>query len=73
MRVSGEEEIMKLAIELSEAQRERLTLIAGRLNVPIEALAEAAIRELISKSEAEFVSVAARLLVKNQELYERLG
>jgi len=64
---------MKLAIDLSETQQQRLQAIASRLNVPVEALAEAAIRELASQPEAEFDAVARRLLAKNQELYERLG
>ena len=64
---------MKLAIELSEAQEQRLSEIAGRLKVPAESLAEAAVRELVAQSESDFDRVAARLLEKNQELYERLG
>ena len=42
---------MKLAIELSEAQEKRLAEIAGRLNVPAESLAEAAVRELVAQPE----------------------
>lgn len=63
---------MKLAIELSEAQEQRLAEIAARLGVPAEALAEAAVRELVDRSSAEFGKVADRLLMKNRELYERL-
>ena len=63
---------MKLAIELSETQEQRLAEIAGRLNVPAESLAEAAVRELVAQSESDFDRVATRLLDKNQELYERL-
>ena len=63
---------MKLAIELSETQEQRLSEIAGRLNVPAESLAEAAVRELVAQSESDFDRVATRLLEKNQELYERL-
>jgi predicted transcriptional regulator len=63
---------MKLAIELSEAQERRLTEIAGRLNIPPQELAEAAIRELVSQPDAQFGHVALRLIEKNQELYERL-
>lgn len=63
---------MKLAIELSEAQEKRLTEIAARLNVPVESLAQAAVRELVDQSEGEFDQVATRLLAKNRELYERL-
>lgn len=63
---------MKLAIQLSEAQERRLAEIAGRLNIPAESLAEAAVRELVDQSEGEFDDVAKRLLQKNRELYERL-
>ena len=63
---------MKLAIELSEAQERRLAEIAARLGVPAESLAEAAVRELVDQSSAEFDEVAQRLLAKNRELYERL-
>jgi predicted transcriptional regulator len=63
---------MKIAIELSETQERRLAEIAGRLNVPAETLAEAAVRELVSQSEADFDQVASRLIEKNRELYERL-
>ena len=63
---------MKIAIELSETQERRLAEIAGRLNVPAETLAEAAVRELVSQSESDFDQVASRLIEKNRELYERL-
>lgn len=63
---------MKLAIELSREQEEQLARIASRLNVPIERLAQAAVRELIAEPEAEFERVAELVLKKNQELYERL-
>jgi len=63
---------MKIAIELTEAQEQRLTEIAGRLRVPAESLAVAAIRELVSQPEADFDRVAQRLISKNRELYERL-
>jgi predicted transcriptional regulator len=64
--------MMKLAIELSKEQEARLSQIATRLNVPIERLAQAAVRELLAEPEAEFERIAARVLEKNQELYERL-
>ena len=62
-----------MKLELSEAQERRLAEIAGRLKVPAESLAEAAVRELIAQPEADFERVATRLLEKNQELYERLA
>ena len=64
---------MKLAIELSEAQEQRLAQIAARLGVPAESLAEAAVRELVDQASGEFDEVADRLMAKNRELYERLS
>jgi hypothetical protein len=63
---------MKLAIELSESQEQRLGEIAARLGVPAESLAQAAVRELVDQSSSEFDQVAERILAKNRELYERL-
>lgn len=63
---------MKLAIELSEEQQQRLSEIAARLNVPAASLAEAAVRELVDQTSDDFRSVADRVLSKNRELYERL-
>lgn len=63
---------MKLVIELSEVQEKRLAEIATRLGVSAESLAEAAVRELVDQSSAQFDEVADRLLAKNRELYERL-
>ncbi len=64
---------MKLAIELSETQRQQLAEIAQRLGIPAESLAEAAVRDLVGQPREDFDRVAKRLLEKNQELYERLG
>ena len=63
---------MKLAIKLTEAQERELADLASRLNIPVESLAEAAVRDLLSSSEGDFEEVADQLLEKNRELYERL-
>jgi hypothetical protein len=63
---------MTLAIKLTDAQERQLADLASRLNIPLESLAEAAVRDLLSSSEGEFEEVADRLLEKNRELYERL-
>jgi len=70
---AGEEEDMSIAIELSEDQQARLKAIADRLGVPVSSLAEAAIRELIARPEADFEQISARILKKNRDLYERLA
>lgn len=62
---------MKLAIELSEVQEQRLAEMAARMGVPAESLAEAAVRDLLDRTSAEFDEVADRPLAKNRELYEQ--
>jgi len=63
---------MKLSIQLTEAQEQRLNEIASRLNVPAQSLAKAALRDLIERPDSDFDQVATRLIEKNRELYERL-
>lgn len=63
---------MTLAIKLTDAQERELADLASRLNIPLEALAEAAVRDLLSSTQGDFEEVADRLLEKNRELYERL-
>jgi hypothetical protein len=64
---------MKLAIELSPEQEKQLTEAALRLNIPVEALAAAAVRDLVAFPASEFEAAADELLKKNRELYERLS
>lgn len=64
---------MKLAFELPPAQAEQLQQEARRLGVPVDDLARALMSDLLSAPDAEFASVAGRVLVKNEELYRRLA
>jgi predicted transcriptional regulator len=64
---------MALAIELSEEQSRVLAEAARQLNVPKEALAAAAIRDLLSRPSADFEAAASNVLAKNAELYRRLA
>ena len=64
---------MKLTIELSPAQTERLRQEAGRLGLAPEELACAAIADLLATPDAEFKRAADRVLRKNEELYRRLA
>ena len=64
---------MKLAIELSDQQGERLREEAERLGIEPEQLALAAVVDLISAEGSEFDSAAQRVLEKNKELYRRLA
>lgn len=64
---------MKIAIELSPVQSERLQTIAASLGVNAEELAQAAVTDLVSVGSDDFESAASRVLRKNRELYQRLA
>lgn len=64
---------MKLSVELSAAQGERLRLEAERLGLTPEALARAAISDLLASMGDDFKAAAERVLKKNEELYRRLA
>jgi hypothetical protein len=64
---------MKLSIDLSPAQAERLRLEAERLGLTPEDLARAAIAELLATAGEDFKAAADRVLKKNAELYRRLA
>jgi len=64
---------MKLSIDLSPAQVERLRLEAERLGLTPEDLARAAVADLLASAAEDFKTAAARVLKKNEELYRRLA
>jgi hypothetical protein len=64
---------MKLSIDLSPAQADRLRLEAERLGLTPEDLARAAIADLLAATGEDFEAAAARVLKKNEELYRRLA
>lgn len=64
---------MKLAIELSPAQAERLRREAGRLGIAPEDLARAALADLLAAPDDDFKAAAERVLRKNEDLYRRLA
>ena len=64
---------MKLAIELSDEQAERLRDEANRLGVEPEQLALAAVADLIAAEGPDFDSAASRVLETTRELYRRLA
>ena len=64
---------MKLAIDLTPAEERQLVATAARLGVAPEALAAAALRDLLEARAAEFEAAADRVLAKNRELYRRLA
>jgi hypothetical protein len=63
---------MKIAVDITGPLEEQLAATARRLNVPAEALAAAAVRDLVTRPESDFDRAAERVLTKNRELYERL-
>src|SRR5438128_1684799 len=70
---AGYSTFMKLTIDLSAAQVERLRNEAERLGLTPEDLARAAIVDLLATPDAAFVAAAERVLKKNEELYRRLA
>ncbi len=64
---------MRLTVDLSPAQTERLRQEAERLGLAPEELARAAIADLLATPDAGFRDAADRVLRKNEELYRRLA
>ncbi len=64
---------MKLAIELSPVEAERLQQEASRLGLRAEELAHAAVADLLSRAGEEFRAAAERVLRKNEDLYRHLS
>ncbi len=64
---------MKVAIELSQPQADRLHEEAARLGVAPEELARAAVADLLSAQREDFRTAASYVLRKNEELYRRLA
>jgi hypothetical protein len=64
---------MKLDIELSPAQEQRLRQEAERLKITPEELARAALTDLLSERDQDFKIAAQRVLQKYSELYRRLA
>ena len=64
---------MKLSIELTGPEGSKLRDDAARLGVKPEALARAALADLVSNEDEEFRRAAEHVLRKNEELYRRLA
>jgi hypothetical protein len=64
---------MKLPVEMTDELQRRLAKEAKRLNVAVEELAGAAVRDLLAEPEADFQQAARRVLEKNRDLYRRLS
>ena len=64
---------MKLTIDLSPAQADRLRHEAERLGLTPEDLARAVIADLLAAPGEDFKAAAERVLRRNEELYRRLA
>lgn len=64
---------MKLTIDLSPAQAERLRHEAQRLGLTPEDLARAAVADLLAAPGDDFKTAVERVLRRNEELYRRLA
>jgi len=64
---------MTISVQLPDDAERRLAETAKRLNVPIQDLAAAAVRDLLTQPAADFEAAATRVLAKNRELYRRLA
>ena len=64
---------MRISVDLSEDQAERLRKAAERLGVRPEDLAKAGVMDLLAQPEADFQKATERVLRKNDELYRRLA
>jgi len=64
---------MKLSIELSAAQAERLRHEAERLGLSPEDLARAVVADVLATPAEDFQAAAERVIRRNQELYRRLA
>ena len=64
---------MKLSIELSAAQAERLRHEAERLGLSPEDLARAVVADVLATPSEDFQATAERAIRRNQELYRRLA
>jgi hypothetical protein len=65
--------IMKIAIELSTSQAERLHERAKSLGIQPEELARAAVADLLAERDEDFRAAAEHILQENAELYRRLA
>ena len=64
---------MKLFLDLTDSQNEKLDLTAKRLGIRPEELAKAALDDLLDKLQEDFEAAAQRVFNKNEELYRRLS
>jgi len=64
---------MKITLDVPANLESQLGDVAARLNVSVNELAEAAVRDLIAQPSEDFERIASKILDKNRELYRRLA
>ena len=64
---------MKISVDLSQNEAERLETTAKRLGILPEELARVALADLLGHPEEDFQRVTEHVLRKNKELYRRLS
>lgn len=64
---------MRISVELPDAQMRRLEETARRLKVSPEALAAAALQDMVGQDDKDFAKVADFVIKKNAELLRRLA
>lgn len=64
---------MRVSIELSESQAERLRTVAERFGLQLEDLLQASVLDLLSQPDEGFDRAAVHVLRKNVDLYRRLA
>jgi len=64
---------MRITVDVPDGQVRRLEEAARRLKVSPEALAAAAVQDMVTQGDADFAKVAERVLKKNGDLYRRLA
>jgi hypothetical protein len=62
-----------ISFELPPEQEAVLRESARRLNLPLESLVAAAVRDFLDQASTSFEAAAQRVLRKNEELYRRLA
>ncbi len=64
---------MHLVLDLTEENRKRLEERARPLGLTVEALAKAAIVDLLDRPAEDYTRAVERALAKNEALYKRLA
>ena len=64
---------MTITLHLTPEQEAKLRSVATQLTVSPEALAEAAVRDLLALPDDAFLKVAQAIVEENRQLYRRLS